>query len=94
LTPEARAKGRALAAQSIATKARAAYADLAPELIALREAELSFAQIAERLNADGQTMRRGTAWHPAQVNWNRPTAARKEPSSGESRIRADYRGLI
>jgi DNA invertase Pin-like site-specific DNA recombinase len=40
---------------------------LAPEIATMRAEGMSFGAIANRLNAEGQTTRTGTAWHPAQV---------------------------
>lgn len=47
--------------------ADAAYADLAPMVAELRAGGLSLRQIADRLNAEGHTTRRGKPWNQVQV---------------------------
>jgi len=59
-------------AQKAAAKARVrladeAYADIADDLKLMRDEGLSLRKIAERLNADGHTTRRGKPWNPMQV---------------------------
>lgn len=44
-----------------------AYADLAPIVAELRSERLSLRQIADRLNQDGHTTRRGRPWSAVQV---------------------------
>ena len=56
----------------------AAYADLAPAIVSMREEGLSLRDIAAALNADGHTTRRGNAWNPMQV---RRVLGRTMPSS-------------
>ena len=46
---------------------RDAYTDLYPTVTALRESGLSLQRIADRLNEDGQTTRRGSQWSPMTV---------------------------
>jgi len=67
LTEKARAKGRRAASAVISQQAREAYADLLPAMLEWREAGLSQQAIADRLNADGQTTRRGKPWSQVQV---------------------------
>lgn len=61
------ARGREVAAKVIGERAREAYADLAPTMSQWRSEGLSLAAIAERLNAEGHTTRRGKPWNPMQV---------------------------
>lgn len=58
----ARRAGAASHAQAVA-----AYADLAPAMVAMRAEGLSLRQVAARLNAEGHTTRRGKTWNPMQV---------------------------
>jgi DNA invertase Pin-like site-specific DNA recombinase len=56
-----------------ATKARReaageAYADLVPIVAKLKDSGFSLRSIAERLNAEGHTTRRGKPWNPVQVS--------------------------
>ncbi|HYV36910.1 MAG TPA: recombinase family protein [Gemmataceae bacterium] len=44
-----------------------AYTDLQPTVAALKSEGLSLRAIAERLNTDGHTTRRGRPWNPVQV---------------------------
>jgi DNA invertase Pin-like site-specific DNA recombinase len=67
LTADARAKGIRKAAESSRQKATEAYCDLLPTVKAMREEGLSLRAIAERLNTDGHTTRRGKPWNPVQV---------------------------
>jgi DNA invertase Pin-like site-specific DNA recombinase len=60
-------KARKAATESIRAKAVQAYADLPPMLIELRGQGLSLQAIAQRLNSEGQTTRRGKPWNPVQV---------------------------
>jgi len=59
--------GAAAAATTRSKAAREAYADLVPAMRELRDAGRSLAAIADRLNADGHTTRRGRPWNPVQV---------------------------
>jgi DNA invertase Pin-like site-specific DNA recombinase len=61
------AKGRAISAKVISERAKEAYADLAPAMGEWRAGGMTLGQIAERLNADGHTTRRGKPWNPVQV---------------------------
>jgi DNA invertase Pin-like site-specific DNA recombinase len=67
LTPDDAVRGREKAREVRQANARAAVADLAPMMVELRAEGLSLRAIADRLNADGQTTRRGAAWNPMQV---------------------------
>lgn len=67
LNEKTRARGRKAASVAIAAKAREAYADLRPTMLAWREAGLSLAAIADRLNQEGQTTRRGRPWSAVQA---------------------------
>jgi len=60
-------KGRQASAAVRREKAAEAYEDLVPTMRQLRDAGQSLAAIAERLNADGQTTRRGRPWNGSQV---------------------------
>jgi DNA invertase Pin-like site-specific DNA recombinase len=61
-------KARAVAIGVRQAKAKDAYADLVPVLTDLRGEGLSLAAIADRLNAEGHTTRRGRPWNPMQVS--------------------------
>lgn len=67
LSGEASAKGRHAASKAIRAKAKAAYEDLAPMLIALKAGGRSLREIAAMLNDEGHTTRRGKPWNPVQV---------------------------
>jgi DNA invertase Pin-like site-specific DNA recombinase len=67
LTDKARAKGRANASKVIAEQAREAYADLLPTMQEWRSAGMTQQAIADRLNAEEQTTRRGKSWTQVQV---------------------------
>lgn len=67
LTAEAREKGAHRAGLAVAKAAGEAYADLMPTMAGLRAEGLSLAAIADTLNAEGQTTRRGRPWNPVQV---------------------------
>jgi DNA invertase Pin-like site-specific DNA recombinase len=67
LTAKARAKGRANASKVISEKARQSYADLLPTMQEWRAAGLSQQAIADRLNEQEQTTRRGKPWSQVQV---------------------------
>jgi DNA invertase Pin-like site-specific DNA recombinase len=68
LTPEDAVRGREKAREVRQANARAAVADLAPLMAELRAEGLSLRAIADQLNAEGHTTRRGAAWNPVQVN--------------------------
>jgi DNA invertase Pin-like site-specific DNA recombinase len=67
LTPKARRTGAQRAGESVAKAAREAYADLAPAMTEWRATGMTLVQIAERLNCEGHTTRRGKPWNPVQV---------------------------
>jgi lambda repressor-like predicted transcriptional regulator len=48
-------------------RADEAYADLAPIVAELRAKGLSLRAIADRLNRDGHTTRRGKPWNATQI---------------------------
>jgi DNA invertase Pin-like site-specific DNA recombinase len=59
--------GRKVSAKVRTQAATEAYADLAPTLAELRGKGLSLAAIADELNTQGHTTRRGKPWNPMQV---------------------------
>jgi DNA invertase Pin-like site-specific DNA recombinase len=61
-------KARGVAVKVRQAKAAEAYTDLLPSVTALKAEGLSLRAIAERLNADGHTTRRGRPWNPVQVS--------------------------
>jgi len=67
LTDEARAKGRRAASKAITEKARQAYADLLPAMLEWRGTGMSQQAVADRLNQQGHTTRRGRPWSQVQV---------------------------
>ena len=68
LTEEARRKGAQRAGEAVAKNAIEAYADLWPGMAEMRANGKTLADIAEKLNAEGQTTRRGKPWNPVQVS--------------------------
>ncbi len=77
LTEAARARGLERSAAARKAAAVAAYAALAPLMRQLRAEGLSLHAIAELLNADGQSTRRGSTWSATQVKRVLDRAARK-----------------
>jgi DNA invertase Pin-like site-specific DNA recombinase len=67
LTPEAIAKGRQRSAMVRAKAAAEAYDDLHPIMEELRSKGASLQAVADELNNQGHTTRRGRAWNPVQV---------------------------
>ncbi len=67
LTDAARARGVARAASAHKAHADEAYADIAGWMADLRIEGRTLAEIAERLNGEGHSTRRGAAWNPVQV---------------------------
>lgn len=67
LTQDARERGAQAAAVAIRAKADEAYADLAPIVGELRNKGLTLAGIAEELNRQGHTTRKGKPWSHVQV---------------------------
>lgn len=61
------AKARIEAGKEKGRLAKEAYTDLVPTMAALKCEGFSLRDIAARLNADGQTTRRGKQWNPVQV---------------------------
>lgn len=68
LTPEAIARGRERSAVARGKAAAEAYADLAPTMKAWRTSGRTLQEIAEKLNTEGHTTRRGRPWGPVQVS--------------------------
>jgi DNA invertase Pin-like site-specific DNA recombinase len=67
LTQEARMKGAHNSASAHTKAAAEAYADLAPVLAELRGKGLTLQAIADELNGQGHTTRRGRPWNAVQV---------------------------
>src|SRR4051794_3637351 len=67
LPPEGRANGLARSARVRAAKAVNAYSDITEYMQTLRAGGMTLAAIAELLNDDGHTTRRGRPWNPTQV---------------------------
>ena len=67
LTNAARARGRKAASKAISEQAREAYADLLPLMQEWKQAGLSQAAIAEKLNQAGHTTRHSKPWSQVQV---------------------------
>jgi DNA invertase Pin-like site-specific DNA recombinase len=68
LTQEARIKGARRAGEAVAKAAAEAYSDLAPIVAELRGKGLSLGAIADELNKQGHTTRRGKPWNAVQVS--------------------------
>jgi DNA invertase Pin-like site-specific DNA recombinase len=68
LTPDARAKGTTKSVAVRKAGAIDAYADLAPFIRELHDAGLTLRAIADRLDGEGHTTRRGRSWNPTQVS--------------------------
>ena len=60
-------RGRIVAAKVVSAAAVEAYADLLPAMAAERAKGATLAGIAEKLNTEGHTTRRGKPWNPVQV---------------------------
>jgi DNA invertase Pin-like site-specific DNA recombinase len=60
-------KARLASAQVISQRASEAYADLVPVMTRMKAQGLSLREIAEQLNDEGHTTRRGRPWNPMQV---------------------------
>lgn len=67
LTAEARAKGIRMAGDASRKAATEAYSDLIPTVQGMKAEGLSLRAMAERLNAEGHTTRRGKPWNQVQV---------------------------
>ena len=61
-------KARGMAVKVRQAKAVEAYTDLLPNVTAMKAEGLSLRAIAERLNTEGHTTRRGRPWNPVQVS--------------------------
>jgi DNA invertase Pin-like site-specific DNA recombinase len=68
LTEESRLKGARKAAVARAKAAEDAYADLRPAMADLRAKGMPLQAIADDLNRQGHTTRRGRPWNPVQVS--------------------------
>jgi DNA invertase Pin-like site-specific DNA recombinase len=60
-------KARIVSAATITERAEQAYADLQPMMAELRANGMTLAEIANELNAQGHTTRRGKPWNAVQV---------------------------
>jgi len=78
LSREDGGKGRGRAAKVRRAHAVAEDADLVPVMAGLRSVGRSLQGIADRLNTEGHTMRRGAAWNPVQVRRVQVHAGRVE----------------
>jgi DNA invertase Pin-like site-specific DNA recombinase len=67
LSPEARQRGARRAGEVASLAAAEAYADLADDVRRWRRGGLSLQAIADRLNEQGHTTRRGKPWNKVQV---------------------------
>jgi hypothetical protein len=67
LNQDARLKGARSAALAHKLHADEAYIDLAPRMVEMRDSGLILQGIADALNAEGRTTRRGAAWNKVQV---------------------------
>jgi DNA invertase Pin-like site-specific DNA recombinase len=67
LSQEDREKGAAAAGVAVHKAAQEAYADLLPSMTEWRAEGMTLEQIAQKLNADGHTTRRGLPWGPGNV---------------------------
>ncbi|HMB05415.1 MAG TPA: recombinase family protein [Isosphaeraceae bacterium] len=67
LTGGANPKAARRAGEVAKMRADKAYADLAPIVAELRAKGLSLRAIADRLNRDGHTTRRGKPWNATQI---------------------------
>ena len=67
LTHEARLKGAKMAGLAHRVHADEAYIDLAARMVEMRNSGHTLQRIADALNAEGRTTRRGAAWNKVQV---------------------------
>ena len=67
LTRDAQRKGAERAGEAVAKAAAEAYRDIRPAMLDMRANGATLQQIAERLNSEGHTTRRGKSWNPVQV---------------------------
>jgi DNA invertase Pin-like site-specific DNA recombinase len=75
LKQPARLKGAAASVAARAKLKKERYEDVMPRLASLRAENLSLRDIAETLNQEGHTTRRGRPWNPMQVTRLLQTAA-------------------
>jgi DNA invertase Pin-like site-specific DNA recombinase len=68
LTQEDRIRGAQRAGEAVRKAADEAYSDLVPLVTGLRDKGNSLRDIAERLNSEGHTTRRGRPWNAVQVS--------------------------
>ncbi len=68
LTQEARRRGARSAGAAARKAAQAAYEDVSETIRSLDSAGLSLRAVAQHLNDQGHTTRRGCAWNPVQVS--------------------------
>src|SRR5262249_27970546 len=61
------ARGRIVAVKVVSKAACDAYADLAPAMKEWRAEGMTLEAIADKLNNEGHTTRRGRPWNPVQV---------------------------
>ena len=67
LSTDAAQRGRVRGQKANRTKAVSEYADVLPTILALRSENKSLRAIAETLNLDGSTTRKGSSWSAVQV---------------------------
>ena len=67
ISREAGRRGSPVGAQRVAEQARAAYTDILPTMMRLRDAGKSLREIARHLNQAGHVTRQGQSWNPVQV---------------------------
>ena len=67
LNHEARLKGASSAARAHRARADEAYLEVAPRIAEMRGSGHALQRIADALNAEGRTTRRGAAWSKVQV---------------------------
>jgi DNA invertase Pin-like site-specific DNA recombinase len=68
LTDEGRALGRLRSGERAKADADEAYADITTQVRGMRTEGHTLQAIADHLNDEGHTTRRGAAWNPVQVN--------------------------
>ena len=81
LTDEARKRGARSAGIAAQKSAQAAYEDVRETIRALADSGLSLRVVAQRLNEDGHTTRRGRPWNPVQVS-----RVLRAPAASEKRL--------
>jgi DNA invertase Pin-like site-specific DNA recombinase len=88
LTAAGRARGVAKSAAVRRSQAVEAYADLAPWVLELRSEGKSLQAIADAMNTEGHTTRRGKPWNKVQVN---RVLGRSAPAPGGAGVGASAR---